>query len=309
MTLKTTILCQAGAQPCSASDYINRELRYETVNFLRKCLKGLYRWDLQGAFRHNTPEINRSYYDGKREKMQNWANGMTWDHLIYGEASYQDPRTATSRFVLLDDHVVWSVPREPRSRLLKRLQEAVSDCVPSGGTVVELGSGDGRNLLYLKSLFGDRNFIGLEISPSSVKIAQDFSVQYGLPVKFLEFDVSSEIPVDFNGVSVDLVFSCHTLQMMPRIFSQGLKMSLNLSRKHVVLFEPVWELWPWNRRGVTSRIRCLNNDQARGIMSVISQLTASTGWRLTKAERLKAASSPFVETCEIRLEKIESTRN
>lgn len=306
MSTESATLGQDGSEPCSASEYINRELRNETVTFCRKCLKGLYCWDLPGAFRHNTAEINRSYYDGKRQKMRNWVLGLTWDDLILGDASYEDPRTAKGRFVLLDDRVVWSGTREPRLRVLERLQEAVSDCVPPGGVVVEMGSGDGRNLLYLKRLFGDRTFIGLEISPSSVQIARELSVQYGLPVTFLASDVSSEIPVELKSGSIDLVFSFHTLQMMPRIFSRALKISLNLSRKHIALFEPVWELWPWNKRGITSRIRCLNTDQGRGIMPAISELTVSTGWRLTKAKRLKVGSSPFVETCEIRLERIEA---
>ena len=309
MTTEDVLFSPADAKPCSAREYINRQFRHESITFLRKCLNGFYHRDLPGAFRINTAECIRSYYNGKREKMRNWAQSITWDQLIYGNASYQDPRTATGQFVLLDDCVVWSGPGEPRSRLLNRLQKAVTDCVPPGGVVVEMGSGDGRNLLYLKRLFSDRTFIGLEVSPSSVKIAQDFSIQFGLPVTFVETDLSLGTPVDLQGVSADLVYSCHTLQMMPRIFSQALKVSMNLSRKHIILFEPVWELWPWNKRGIISRIRCLNTDQARGIMAAISQLSASTGWRLTKAERLKVCSSPFIEPSEIRLEIIERTQS
>jgi SAM-dependent methyltransferase len=290
--------------PCSANTFMRQQLQTEALTFVRKCLKGLYHRDLAGAFRHNSPSVSRSYYDENRRRMRNWASDITLDQLIYGDASYQDPRVATGRFVLLNDRLVWANSSRPRSCVLERLRKIVDDCVGSHGRVVELGSGDGRNLLHLRSLFPDRTFVGLEISPNSVQIARELSGRYNLPVTFLEADVSQGIPAELPLGSIDLVFSCHTLQMMPRIFEQALKATLDLSRKHVVLLEPVCELWPWNIRGIASRIRCLNADQARGIMSAIARLTKATAWRLTRAERLKAAANPFAETCEVRLERI-----
>ena len=299
-----TTASAADPAPCSPGEYLNRELRNETIAFLRKCLKGLWQRDVSSAFKHNTPEINRSYYDSKREKMRSWTEGMTWDQLVYGNASYEDPTASSSRFVLLGDRIVWSTIREPRVRLLASIERAIADCVAPGGTIVELGSGDGRNLLYLKRRFGDRTFIGLEISPASVKIAQEFSSRYGLPVTFIEGDVAKDLPQLLRNLHVDLVFSCHTLQMMPRLVRQALRLMLGLALTHIVLFEPVSELWPWDRRGIVSRIRCLNADQARGIMHAISETTDRTEWRVTKAERLKLGSSPFTEPSEIRLQKI-----
>ena len=296
---------EAGAAPCSVGHYLNRELRNETIGFLRKCVKGLWQGDVRGAFRHNTPEINRSYYDGKREKMRSWMDGMTLDQLVYGNASYEDPGTSTSRFVLLGDRIVWSTIREPRVRLLARIEQAIADCVAPGGTIVELGSGDGRNLLHLKRRFGDRTFIGLEISPVSVKVAQEFSTRYGLPVTFIEADVTKDVPQLLRKLDVDLVFSCHTLQMIPRLLRQALRFVLGIALTHIVLFEPVTELWPWDRRGIVSRIRCINTDQACGMMHAILETTARTEWRVTKAERLGVASNPFIEPFEIRLEKIK----
>jgi len=246
-------------------------------------------------------------YDELRQSIHGWAQAMTLDDLAFGNASYEDPRLEKGLFVLIDDHIVWSKVNESRSRILKTLEEAVRDCVPPGGLVVEFGSGDGRNLLHLKRIFDDRSFIGLELSPKSVEVAQQLSLLYGLQAAFYECNVCSDIPAELKMCKADMVFSCHTLQDMPRIFRQALKNMLSISRKHAILFEPVSELWPWNRRGVASRLWFLNADYARDVMSAISKVTDSTGWRLTHARRLGFASSPFSETCEIRLERRDET--
>jgi len=305
MSSEVATLTQAGTQPCSAEKYLNRTLARHLAMFLRKCLRGLYHVNLRAELMTHSPGSVCSTYNELRQKVRSWTQSMTLDDLVYGNASYEDPRTEKRLFVLLDDRIVWSVVREPRSRLVGKLEEVVRSCVPPGGLAVEFGSGDGRNLLHLKRVFPDRSFIGLEISPDSVGLAQELSNFFGLPLAFHECDVSSDIPPDLQTRKADMVFSVHTLQDMPRIFYQALMNMINISQKHVILFEPVWELWPWNRRGLASRLWCLNNDYAHGLMSAISKLTDSTAWRLTHAERLHFASVPFSETCELRLERRE----
>ena len=52
--------------------------------------------------------------------------------------------------------------------------------------MVELGSGSGRSLLFLKKRLPDRRFVGLELSPVSVQMARRLSEKFALPVDFVQ---------------------------------------------------------------------------------------------------------------------------
>jgi SAM-dependent methyltransferase len=161
--------------------------------------------------------------------------------------------------------------------------------------VLEMGSGNGRNLLYLKQQLPDRHFFGLELSPVSVHLAQALSARHGLEVGFQQANACEALPASVPA-GVDLVYSSHALEMMPRIFVKAIGGMLKLARSHVLFFEPVPELWPSSARGAASHLRAYVMDRLRGFMPVLEQQVKDAGWRVVSAERLKTSTNPINET-------------
>lgn len=245
-------------------------------------------------FRWRSSEVVGRAYDRHRAQELHELSSLSLEDVVLSEQQICD-------YVLMEDRIVWSTGLPPRVYVLERLRRAVEAYVPLGGTVVEFGSGDGRNLLYLKQQFPQVRCIGLEVSPVSVELSRRLASKFGLEVDFYPCNVCAPLPADLKPHRAELVFSCFALEMMPRIFRQGLNNMGQLSTGHIVLIEPIPELWPWNLRGWISRLRVLALDRLRGAMPVLKTWAGSSGWRIDSTFRLKTAHNPLNEGCEVHL--------
>jgi SAM-dependent methyltransferase len=204
----------------------------------------------------------------------------------------------------MDDRVVWGRTADSRRFLVEEIERQVQALVPSGGLVVEIGSGNGRNLLNLKRKFPDRRFLGLELSPVSVQLARHLSTRFGMPVEFATSNACEPFP---STVPLDahLVYSSHALEMMPRSFTAALRNILHLARAHAVFFEPVPELWPASARGWASHLRAYVMDRLRGFMPALArEITSQADWRISSALRLGTSTNPINETCRVHVTRV-----
>lgn len=121
------------------------------------------------------------------------------------------------------------------------LKSAVSQKISglAAPTILEFGSGFGRNCLLLKRDFPHAKIIGLELSPISVEVSQAAARRFGMAVDFRVADVTS---LDERTCpTADLVFSCHALEQMPRIFPKAVKAMFRTKSRWIILVEPVVE--------------------------------------------------------------------
>jgi hypothetical protein len=284
--------------PISPSSFLKKAFWKYSKALTRKLLRGILSKSPGGVFQSRSPESVRSLYDGHRARLLDQIPSLSWEDMVYGNLIYGKGDHGL-QFVLVNDRIEWASVRKTRAIALTRIEKAVEAYVPSKGVAVEFGSGDGRNLIYLKRRFPDRTFIGLELSAVSVELARQLAAKFDLDVRFYQSNVCEGLPPELTAQSADLVFSCHALEQMPRIFTQAVENMLSVSKKAVVMLEPVLELWPLNRRGFVSRLRCWHIDYLRGLLPTIRKLTASSPWSIQSALRLKSANNPFNETCEI----------
>jgi SAM-dependent methyltransferase len=239
-------------------------------------------------------------YDAERSKLISQLESLNWEDYVFYSESMND-------FVVLDDRTVWGALHVVRRRLLDRLVETVRTRVKPGQTVVEFGSGDGRNLLYLRTLFPDIHFVGLELSSSSVQLsklaAQKFQVT---GVEFFQADASKPLPIGLDNRDVGLVYSSFALEQMPRIFEAAILNMFSLSPSSIVLFEPVPEVWPLNLRGLVARLRVKAIDRLQNLPCVAQRLTKKNPeFHLVKIERSGLAINPHTEMCEVVIERVK----
>jgi hypothetical protein len=285
----------------SGSAFVCRALAYYGPRAIRRRVQSVFN---PGAATWRNAATVQAAYDAERAYTLERTATLDFDELVYGSADRFDA-VPVSDFVLLDDRVVWGPTRASRRFLIEHIASRVDDLVPPDGTVVEFGSGNGRNLLYLKSRFPDRRFVGLELSPVSVDLARHLSGQFGHPVRF---EVADACAASLPHIPdrVDLAFSCHALEMMPRSFPRAIDNMLALASHHVLFFEPVPELWPSNGRGLASRCRAYVMDRLRSFMPVLIARAAEAGWAIASAQRLETSTNPINETVAVVLVRNES---
>lgn len=243
-----------------------------------------------------TPDAVSVLYDGMRQPVFDRRDTLSWDEVLYGQAP---PGTT----VLVADRLAYGSYRVPRDVNLTRLTAHVGSSTDPGDTVVEFGCGDGRNLIYLQRAFPDREFVGLELSEVSCALARRLAERFDADVTIHEADVTAALPAALPPQSAALAYSCHALEQMPRIFARALANMALVSRNAIVLLEPVPELWPWNLRGLVSRLRVRAIDRMRGLTVAAARLAGSGEWTVVSARRLGYGSNPLNETCEIVLRR------
>jgi len=139
------------------------------------------------------------------------------------------------------------------SRLRSLLFAAVIDQVKPR-RVLEVGSGNGINLLMLAGAFPDISFTGLELTQAGINAAQSVQTQPELPsgladyiplpqqdasafqrIEFIRGD-ATEMP--FETDSFDLVFTVLAVEQMERVRHKALAEIARVTKRHLMMLEP-----------------------------------------------------------------------
>ena len=201
-------------------------------------------------------------YNLQRQKKEELLSKLTLENYIQHHAS--------DGFCLLDDVFVYNCQSIVHSRLLVILEHWILKGLP--GNVVELGSGDGRNLLFLAAKYKEISFLGLDFSPTSIKLAEKAALRYNITnITFKEADLAKDSFEDLLDNSY--VFSMHCLEEMPRTFKNVLKVISRSSALSCQLIEPIYLQ---SQRGpiqdITRLLRIFNRDRLRGFKNAASQI-------------------------------------
>jgi hypothetical protein len=242
-----------------------------------------------GGIKERTPKIVGQNYDGAYKSLEERLNSGRMDFETYtlGEEVHED-------FVLLDDRIIYAKnSRGIRARVLQAIEDYLRPYLQYG-LVIEFGSGTGRNLLWLKRRHPQVPMMGLELSIKGVELSRMAAKRFALDVEFQQMDVCASNPTLRDGMAA-AVYSVHALEMMPRIFTGAVDNMLRVSSGLVLFLEPVAELYPYNPRGIISRLRIIQMDRLQGLTSYLNKIHC----RITSAQRLKSAANPLNETCII----------
>ena len=153
------------------------------------------------------------------------------DRYIYGS----DPL----KFSLYDNKLTLGCQKEVQERLIWLISNAItsSNC----NKVLELGSGDGRNLFALSKLHPDKIFEGLEFSSESVILSDLAKKRFKISnTSFREIDLINYQDW-YELINEDtFIFSLMVLEEMPRLYKSVLD-NLNSSKVNYILFlEPIY---------------------------------------------------------------------
>lgn len=159
--------------------------------------------------------------------------------------------------------------------LLKRLRPA---------TVLEVGCGNGLNLLVLSSCFPEIRFVGVEFTAGGARAFQAIrsrdtlppSIERFSPVPILDSHAFQRVSVvqgnaatlPFPDRSFELVLTSLALEQMEEIRTKALSEIARVARSHVAMLEPFHE---WNEVG-SRRDYILANDYFTGRIAELPSL-------------------------------------
>ncbi len=199
-----------------------------------------------------------------------------------------DDAAAARYHQIVDGRLTTGAWREARSRFIAHIVRTITAYNPV--SVMEFGCGIGRNLFAIKRALPWTRCVGIELTHSSVDLANDASRYYGLPIEVQQADVTKPLEAE----SVDVCYSIHALEQIPDAVSAFEQMR-ELSRKAVVMWEPVPELYPRTLRGTAGRLRAVHLDRLRGLYSYIKQ----KNYPVTRMQVLPDATNALNPTIEL----------
>jgi SAM-dependent methyltransferase len=156
--------------------------------------------------------------------------------------------------------------------------------------VLEVGCGNGINLLLLANAFPETEFSGLDLTDAGVRAARDVQSGPRLPASLatyapepqidpdafrrIDFQQGDAIRMPFGSGAFDLVFTVLSVEQMERVRHQALAEIARVSKAHVLNLEPFREAnrtW-WRRMHVWVR------DYFKGSIAELPQYGLEPVW-------------------------------
>ena len=172
--------------------------------------------------------------------------------------------------------------------------------------MLEVGCGNGINLLSLAGNFPDVELTGIDLTPAGIEAAKAIQAEAGLPphlaeyiplesadpgaFKRIRFMNGSAAELPFADGEFDLVYTVLAVEQMERIRDQALAEIARVSRSHVLMLEPFRDA---NRKGMR-RLYALSRNYFRGSIQGLKQFGLEPVWATDDFPQEAFLGSPLV---------------
>jgi hypothetical protein len=175
----------------------------------------------------------------------------------------------------------------------KRLVETLQRFAGDTGSLVEIGSGAGRNLFALAHGGRWSQLLGLELSPTGREVTRSVAERFSLAsIQTDHIDLLDPSSAGFGRLRGATVFSFYCLEQLPAHTQEVLGNLLAAGVRRVIHIEPTPELFSYASLKDLATISYIwRQDYQRTIVSVARQMERQGRIRVLAAERLDFAPS------------------
>lgn len=181
--------------------------------------------------------VNIEYNEGHWNKIlteKKWKQFKTLEEYIYHGDNGKIVCLLKGEYVRMNRQDYYRArDRELADYVLRYLYE-------DGGTIVEIGSGTGRNLFALACMIPKAKFLGLDIADNGIKAGREIAEHFGMQDRF-EFDrldlIDGNHP-NFKKLAGKKAFSFFCLEQIPTEISRVMNNILNSDLKSLAHIEP-----------------------------------------------------------------------
>ncbi len=172
--------------------------------------------------------------------------------------------------------------------------------------VLEVGCGNGINLLSLAGHFPDVEFTGIDLTPAGIEAAKKVQAEGALPARLAEyipldmadpqafkriaFIQGSAAELPFADGEFDLVYTVLAVEQMERIRDAALAEIARVTRGHVLMLEPFRDA---NLKGVR-RLYALSRNYFRGSIQGLERFGLEPVWATDDFPQEAFLGSPLV---------------
>ena len=234
-----------------------KSVQKEFMAFLRFC----YRFIRKRNFKRDT-ELVFSIYESRRlDHIKNYTFTTLDEYVFESKTSNEE----TTRWNLYKGKLKFDALKEITEYKYSLLEEKIRTIDTK--YIVELGSGSGRNILYLAQKFPEKRFVGIELSPISVELSELAAIEFRLSnVEFFAKDLTKPDTYSDLIKSSSLVFSMHCFEEMPRIFKIPLILMKEKKVQNIFLLEPAFLFQPKRHFLELARLlRIMHHDRLWGL--------------------------------------------
>lgn len=237
------------------SPYLGREIAADAPEWLEHRRRLARKWKRQRRRRDWLgwlPRVRHDQHNVARVYARTWTELGVVNKIL--PTAFDTPAVWGERSMLVDGQGTKRVHMLYLMRLIALLRPR---------RVLEVGCGNGLNLILLANRFPEVAFTGIELTPEGVAAAQSGIAMAELPRELVDFapdDLPSRVAharievrqgsaaeLPFEDNSFDLVFTVLALEQMEEIRDQALAEIARIAGRHTVMIEPFRD---WNESGL-----------------------------------------------------------
>ncbi len=164
--------------------------------------------------------------------------------------------------------------------------------------ILEVGSGTGENLLFIKNKYPHIQVMGWEESQNACLSTLSAAAHYKLDLKANQGDATAEISIT---EPIDLLMTHIALSVSPEVAQGFLQNIFALKPRFILFYEPFPELWPMGQPRTWASL--LYHKHAGYAFGTLHALAKKSDYVIREARRLGTSWNPLQEPGAVLLER------
>ncbi|WP_435151231.1 class I SAM-dependent methyltransferase [Candidatus Pelagibacter bacterium nBUS_44] len=276
----------------------------EKISYLNKkyfFIKNLISYSLLIVFRIFKPVLRNQKYVRKAQNFHRKIEFKIFKNLEFNQYTMYD--NFEKNKILLNHDLIIGNNFLIRKKVYKILDKFIKKR-KKNELILELGSGNGRNLAYFAKKYKNLKYIGIDISDTNYLTSIYFKNKFKINnLKFFKKDITLEKTFKNLKINPDLIFTCFAIEQIPYRFENVLENIAKLQPELLIFIEPFPEYQGLTLRGISTKLRAKSFSRIYRHKKLINDFKKKYNYKLLEEGKCGFGGNPFNEACKVILKK------